>query len=193
MWVMRIVGACAVAALVGAAPVRAQTNPPSQEPQLRIDQGMHTASIRRIGVDASCKLLATGSHDKTVRLWGLPEGKLIRTLRPPIGPGNEGKIYGVAMAPDGSWVAAGGWSVSGNHFVYVFQAATGRVVTRLGPLANVVNNLAVSPNGRYLAATLGGGEGLRVWQKTGGPPDGLAAVRRGQAIWRQGLVWCCLR
>src|SRR5262245_62278726 len=77
MWVMRIVGACAVAALVGAAPVRAQTNPPSQEPQLRIDQGMHTASIRRIGVDASCKLLATGSHDKTVRLWGLPEGKLI--------------------------------------------------------------------------------------------------------------------
>jgi len=45
--------------------------------------------------------LALLSDEKTLRSWKLPEGKLSSTLRPPIGLGHEGKIYAVAMAPDG--------------------------------------------------------------------------------------------
>src|SRR5262249_31998592 len=108
---------------VGSTSGSAQALPP-QQPQLAIDPGMHTANIRRIGVDAACALLATGSHDKTVRLWRLPQGKLLNILRPPIGPGNDGKVYAVAVAPDGSWVAAGGydaqWSASQQNFIYMF-------------------------------------------------------------------------
>lgn len=132
---------------------------------LRLDPGMHTAMIRRIGVSADGRLMATGSEDKTVKLWALPEGKLIRTLRPPIGPGDEGKVYAVALDPAGRWVAAGGWvSKSGiDGFVSVFDAATGRLAVRLGPLPNVVFELAVSPDGRFLAAGLGGKNGVRVW------------------------------
>jgi WD40 repeat protein len=168
MWkALRFMEICTVGALIFATPLRAQTHRPTQEPQLRVEPGMHTARINRVGVDASCSLLATGSYDKTVRLWTLPDGNLIRTLRPPIGPGDDGNIYAVAMAPDGAWIAAGGATFANAHFVYVFQTATGRVITRLGPLAAVVNHLAVSMDGRYLAATLGNGEGLRVWQRTG--------------------------
>ena len=83
--------------------------PKAEDVVLRIEAGMHTATIRRISLSADGRLLATGSDDKTVRLWSLPDGKLLRTLRPPIGPGNDGKVYAVALAPDGSWVAAGGW------------------------------------------------------------------------------------
>jgi WD40 repeat protein len=112
MWgILHFVAVLGVGLLIANAPLRAQTNPPSKEPQLRIDPGMHLATINRIGVDASCSLLATGSEDKTVRLLRLPDGKLLSTLRTPIGPGNEGKIYAVAMAPDGSWVAASGWAI----------------------------------------------------------------------------------
>src|SRR5271165_2743758 len=34
---------------------------PNQRPFLRIETGMHTAMVNRIGVDASCSMLATAS------------------------------------------------------------------------------------------------------------------------------------
>ncbi|MFY9892593.1 MAG: hypothetical protein WAK63_00475, partial [Xanthobacteraceae bacterium] len=154
----------------------AQTLPPT-EPIPRIETGTHNAVIARIGIDASCRLMITGSVDKTARLWALPEQgarapKLLRVLRVPIGPGDEGKIYAVALSPDGQFVAAGGWTGTGtdiNRGVFVFDAATGKLIQRL-ELNNVILHLTWSADGRYLAATLNAlndGEGLRVWETAG--------------------------
>ncbi len=160
----------ALAMLAAWPAARAQNKPPPQEPQLRIETGMHTATIKRIGVDAACKRLVTGSDDKTARLWDVSADKprLLRTLRVPIGEGDNGKIYAVALAPDGGLVAAGGWdaaySAGGSMFVYLFDADTGRLVRRLGPLGSVILHLAFSPDGRFLAATLGAGQGVRAWE-----------------------------
>lgn len=152
---------------------------PPPDPILRIEPGMHTAPIRRLAADAACTILATAADDKTVRLWSLPEIKrdaksvdlaprLLRTLRVPIGPGNDGKLFGVAMAADGSWVAAGGWDAAYTaermNYVYVFDTASGRLLRRLGRLENVTKHLTVSPDGRYMAVALGGGQGVRVWE-----------------------------
>jgi WD40 repeat protein len=76
-----------------AATLHAQTAKP---PMLRIDTGMHTTKITRIGMDAAERFLVTGSYDKTVRVWELATGRLLRTIRPPAGTGNEGQIYTVA-------------------------------------------------------------------------------------------------
>ncbi len=136
---------------------------------LRLDPEMHTAVIQRIDVSADGKLLATASHDKTVKLWSLPEGRLLRTLRPPIGNGDEGKVYAVALDPAGTWVAAGGWEKGASPtnlacFVTLFDAETGAMRARLGPLPNVIFDLAVSPGGAFLAAGLGGENGVRIWE-----------------------------
>ena len=72
----------------------------STVPMLRIETGMHIAKIIRIGIDAAEHYLVTASKDKTVRVWGLERGELLRVLRPPICEGNEGKIYAVAISPD---------------------------------------------------------------------------------------------
>ena len=37
--------------------------------------------INRIGVDARNRFLVTGSDDKTVRIWDLEDGTLLKTLR----------------------------------------------------------------------------------------------------------------
>ena len=170
---MRIFAAIfAVALLAGAA--RAG-DLPDRRPILRIEPGMHTAPINRIGVDAACTLMATGSDDKTARLWALPQEEgssteLLRTLRVPIGEGDGGKVYAVALSPDGKWVAAGGWdarySIEQYHSVYVFEAAAGRLVTRVGRLGNVIFHLTFSPDGSRLAATTGG-EGMQMWETAG--------------------------
>jgi WD40 repeat protein len=139
---------------------------PSQDPVLRIEIGMHTATIQRIGIDRDCRLLATGSTDKTVRLWSMPEGRLLRTLRPPIGPGYFGMVFAVAVSPDGKLVAAGGYDANrmNQHraSVYLFDAASGALKARVGDFGEVsISQLAFSPDGRFVAAMLAD-HGLRV-------------------------------
>ena len=50
--------------------------------------------------------------------------------------------------------------------MYIFQTNTGHLTARLGPFSSPINNLAISRDGRYLAAGLSSG-GVRVWQKVG--------------------------
>lgn len=128
---------------------------------------MHTTAIRRIGVDAANHFLVTASNDKAARVWELPTGRLLRVLRPPIGAGNEGKLYAVAISPDGQTIATGGWTRfkwEKTHSIYLFDRESGRLLRRIKGLQNVVNHLVYSHDGRYLAATFGAEKGVRVYQ-----------------------------
>jgi WD40 repeat protein len=139
---------------------------PSQDPELRIETGMHVAPVKRIGVDRACRIAITGSYDKTARVWSLPDARLLHTLRVAIGPGDGGKLYAVAASPNGRWLAAGGWdaqwAVNSQDFVYIFDAVTGAVAARVGPFDSVINHLAFSPDGRWLAAASSKNVGLKV-------------------------------
>jgi WD40 repeat protein len=167
------VATAAMMALVSLATPALPQNLPPTEPILRIETGMHGAAINRIGVDAACRFIVTGSDDKTARLWELPENgvrdaKLLRVLRLPIGAGDAGKVYAVALSPDGRIVAAGGWvgEAAADESAFIFEAATGKIIRRLQGLNEVTNQLTFSPDGKFLAAALGGGGGVRVWETT---------------------------
>ena len=119
--------ACLVLALLPAHAAQSATAP-ATEPLLRIEAGMHAAMIKRIATDAAGRWAVTASDDKTARVWDVASGKLQRVLRPPIGPGNGGKLFAVAISPDGAVVAAAGWTVSGTtsgHTVYLFDRSSG--------------------------------------------------------------------
>ncbi len=138
---------------------------PDQEPILRIETGMHVAPIRSIAVDAQCRIAATGSDDKTVRLWSMPDGRLIRTPRLPIGDGLGGRVNAVAVSPDGRLVAAGGrdahYAADQKHSVYLFDSGSGVSLRRLGGFDSYITQLTFSPDASRLAVGLGGG-GIRV-------------------------------
>lgn len=150
---------------------------PSSQPVLRIETMMHTAMIGRISVDRSGKYLVTASDDKTARVWDVSSGRLLQTLRIPIGEGNEGKIFATAISPDGKTIALGGWtgyewdkSIS----IFLFDRENGKMQNRLSGLPNVIRHLTFSPDGRFLAAAVGAG--VRVyqtsnWQQIGSDVD----------------------
>ncbi len=120
---------------------------------------MHTQRISQIDVDAQNQYLVTASNDKTVRVWNLPSGQLLKTLRPPIGPDREGKIFAVAISPDGAVVACAGWtgqSWDGAFSIYLFNRVSGELVHRISGLQSSVASLTYSKDGRVLAATLHG-------------------------------------
>lgn len=160
--------------LGGVSPL-AQAAEPTTAPLPRIEAGMHTATIYRIATDAQGRWAVTASDDKTVRLWEVSTGKLLGVLRPPQDVGDEGKLYAVAMSPDGRQVAVAGWTKSGSnsgHTIYLYDRATQQLQRRLSGLPNVVLHLAYSADGRWLAAGLGGQNGVRVFDTRTGALTG---------------------
>jgi WD40 repeat protein len=143
--------------------------PTSPKPFLTIEAGMHTAIIRRIAVDRAGNWVVTASEDKTARVWNLTSAKLERVLRVPVGPGDEGKLYAVALSPDGALVALGGFTgpTGRPKSIYLFDRASGRLLQRLPGVPNVVNDLAFSADGTRLAAALGGNSGIRIYGTNG--------------------------
>jgi outer membrane protein OmpA-like peptidoglycan-associated protein len=132
---------------------------------LRLETGMHSAALWKADVDAESRYLVTGSNDKTVRVWDLSSYKLVRTLRPPIGQGVEGRIRAVAISPDGETIACGGitgksWEDS--YCVYLFNRRSGELIRRLKGLPGSIHHLVYSKDGRFLA--VGFYKGLRVYR-----------------------------
>jgi WD40 repeat protein len=100
-----------------------------ESPVLVVDPGMHTAVIKEVAADKAGRFIATGSDDKTVRVWSAADGKLLQTIRVPAGPGYIGQVYSVAISPDGNLVAAGGYTAVGSadQPIYLFDRSTGKI------------------------------------------------------------------
>jgi WD40 repeat protein len=132
-----------------------------EQPMLRIENGGHTASIRHLATNVGGTILLSASEDKTARLWRAADGKLLTVLRPPIGAGNEGKLFAAALTPNGNVAAVSGWSADND--IYLFRVSDGVMLSRISGLPNVANHLTFSPDGKALAAVLWGGHGLRTY------------------------------
>ena len=134
--------------------------PQTTAPILTVETGMHTAPIMSMAVDAANRYLVTVSNDKTARVWDISsEGNPVPSgvLRPPIDAGKEGMLQAVAITPDGNTIACGGYTAlegEGTGSIYLFDRGTGALLRRLSGLPGNVIQLAYSPDGRLLAATM---------------------------------------
>jgi WD40 repeat protein len=101
-------------------------------------------------------LLASGSTDKTVKLWNFPEGELLRTLP------NTDWIQSVAFSPDSKTLAIG----SENGTIKIWWLDNGGNYTLTGH-SGPVKSVAFSPDGKTLASG-SADKTVKLWQFTNG-------------------------
>lgn len=96
------------------------------------------------------QLLASGSRDKTMRLWEVEDGSFVRQLKGHTGLLNN--VACVAFSPDGQLLASGGL---GDKLVKIWQVEGVLLRTLEGSTSSIyrqVASVAFSPDGQLLAS-----------------------------------------
>jgi WD40 repeat protein len=124
----------------------------SGKPVLVIQNG-HTDTVRSIAFSPDGSTLVSGSVDKTVRIWDVPNGRLIRTI-----DAHSDNVNAVAYSPDGRLVASG----SSDQSVKLWDPLTGGLVRKLDGADSEVLSLAFDPTGKLIAGGTADGD-FDVW------------------------------
>lgn len=178
--------------LLGSLAAGAAVAADAERPLLVVEQGAHSAPVRRIEASATLGLVVTASDDRTARVWSLASGELQLVLRPPAFGAEGGRLYAVAIHPSEPLVAVGGTTGGEGHphQIYLFDLQSGALRRSIDAQAGDIRKLAWSHDGSLLLAGYAGTHGVRVFALDGrplfdkrldGPVFGLASASNGLA------------
>jgi WD40 repeat protein/transcriptional regulator with XRE-family HTH domain len=146
--------------------------------RLHLSWQAHTDNTYVLAFSPDERTLATGSWDRTVKLWDLQSGDLLWTGR------HTNSINCVAFTPDRHLLASGG----DDAVVRLWEVATGNLVQTLASQGGALYTLAGSPNGCLLAAGCLDGS-IRLWQVQGPQPATCFKVLSGHTDWVLALAF----
>ena len=114
----------------------------------------HKGWIRSLSVSADGKMFASGGNDRLVKLWNAADGKLIREFS-----GHKLDVYSTLIHPNGKTVISGDqggkiseWDIASGKLIRNFDAKVLLTNNTQGVRYGGVRGLAISPDGKYLAA-----------------------------------------
>jgi hypothetical protein len=113
----------------------------------------HTDTVMSVAFRPVGKILASGSGDKTIKLWDVETGKEIRTLE-----GGGEAISSVSFSPSGKTLACGSY----DSHIRLWNVDNGTVSTLPGD-ASSVYSVSLSPDEKIVAA--GSMYGITLWNR----------------------------
>lgn len=114
----------------------------TQNPELVVRTG-HTTYIGSIAFDPKGKIFASGSSDRTIKLWDVETGKELRTLT-----GHTSAVFSVAFSADGKTLASG----DADGPIKLWNVATGTELRTFSGHTDSVHAVTFSADGKTLAS-----------------------------------------
>ncbi|OBQ21923.1 ribosome assembly protein 4, partial [Anabaena sp. AL93] len=118
----------------------------------------HEGYVRSVGFSPDGKKLASGSKDKTIKIWDVTTGKVLNTLK-----GHESEVWSVRFSPDGQQLASG----SNDKTIKIWDVTTGKVLNTLKGHESEVISVGFSPDGKKLASGRND-KTIKIWNVTTG-------------------------
>jgi hypothetical protein len=113
----------------------------------------HSGTVNCVAFSADGKLAASGSNDRTVRLWQVPGGKELACFK-----SDSAEVFAIAFSHDGKFLVSAGrdkllrlWDVETGKLVRVFEGHT-----------DSIRCVAFSPDGKQ-AMSGGDDRSMRLW------------------------------
>ncbi|MBN3939674.1 TIR domain-containing protein [Nostoc sp. NMS9] len=113
----------------------------------------HSGQVNSLVWSPDGKVLASASHDSTIRLWDKETKQLKKTLK-----GHSGDVYSVAWSPDGTLLA----SASLDNTIRLWNPQTVQTLFVLEGHTGSVNCVEFSHDGKFLASKSSDGT-VRLW------------------------------
>ncbi|HOK23808.1 MAG TPA: WD40 repeat domain-containing protein, partial [Candidatus Hydrothermia bacterium] len=142
------------------------------KPEIYVQMG-HAGSVNSVCFSPDRKYIASGSVDKTIKLWEASTGKLVRTF-----VGHESQVNSVCFSPDGNYIASGSgkWEIfsgSYDNTIKLWEVSTGKLVRTFEGHKLGVNAVCFSPDGKYIASgsesVLGSSDNtIKLWEVSTG-------------------------
>ncbi len=125
----------------------------------------HVSPVISVAFSPNARMIASGSFDKSVKIWDANNGQLLRSLT-----GDTDAVSSLAFSPDGKWLASG----SLDRTIFIWDANSGQSIRGLRydqtyswEVPPSVWSIAISPDSTRIASGSADST-VKIWNESNG-------------------------